>query len=236
MDRDEALFAQEMRDMAALEGSRLLKDERSWRKRVPESTDRAVMAALGLTAAAAAGMAGKAGKRSAALTARGVGKLGALKAAVLAVAAAAVLSAGTIAAVPPLRNAVAERFTSYTQSLSSPAAQQKNPGDYAVPSPGADFVLTDGAENERLVYRWYTLDRQEVLVQIARRLPEDELDGSPGETVMVGGTVGIYRASGERQVLLLQDGDVWIRIVFFARSRDALLDYAARLAAENGIS
>ena len=115
-------------------------------------------------------------------------------------------------------------------------AQQKNPGDYAVPSPGADFVLTDGAENERLVYRWYTLDRQEVLVQIARRLPEDELDGSPGETVMVGGTVGIYRASGERQVLLLQDGDVWIRIVFFAQNRDALLDYAARLAAENGIS
>ena len=236
MDKNEAVFAQMMRDMAAVEGSRLLKDEDAWRERVPESTDRAALAALGLTAAAAAGMAAKAGKRSVGLAARGLGKLGALKAAVLAVTAAALLSVGTIAAVPTLRHAVVERFASAPQSVSAPVEHQKAPGEYTVPSPGADFELTDGAENERLVYRWFTFDRQEALIQIARRLPEDELDGSPGETVMVGGTVGVYRTSGERQVLLLRDGDVWIRIVFFAQERGALMDYAARLAAENGIS
>lgn len=224
MSRFDDTFAAMMRDMASREGEELLREELIWRERVPASVDAAARLAL---AEGGAPPARGIPARPAVKT-----PLSPMKLAILTVAAATALGAGACAASPSLRTALRESLP-FAASRESDARQ---PGGYTVPMPGPDFTLTEEAEGERMLYRWFTAGSREVLVQIALRLPQSDTETGPGEPqILSGGVLGSYYESGEGKTLILRDGEVLIRITVFRLSREELTEYAERIIAENGV-
>lgn len=199
----------------------LLSGEAHWRGEIPPSAERAAERAFAAMDACAAGVP---------LTAAG-GAAAALKALAITVAASAVLCAGSYAAVPAAREYAASLFGG-SQRTEEPAGGLA-PGQYAIPSPGEGFRVTDEAVNERLAARWFRSDRQQVLVEIAYTLPEELAAPHEAEYVSVAGRDGTVYAADGAEYLILRDGDVYIFIAYFNADRQELLDYAALLAAQN---
>ena len=86
-----------------------------------------------------------------------------------------------------------------------------------------------------MAVRWFRSDTQLYLVEIAYELPEGlELSDSP-EYVTAGGYPAALYESGDVALLVLPDGELSVVIECFNADRQALLDYAALLAAQNEI-
>lgn len=229
MDFTDESFSRMMREMIRSEGESLLKTEEVWHSAVPASVDKAALAAIGggllpYTAPAA-------GKTAGAFLAKAV------KVAGLSLAAAAVVAAGVVTVTPSLQEGVAALLAGGERPVSAaqPAARRQAPGDYVVPSPGEDFALTEAVDDERLLVRWFTSEAQELMVQVAGRLPSEISGREDAELVDLGGAVGSYLEQGEQKLLELRDGDVVLQITFYRAEKEEVLDYGILLAEANDI-
>ena len=207
--------------------------EQVWNTAVPKHTDQAAerafrqmeaMVAAGVPIAAGATAAKAAGGSKAA------GAVTAVKVLAVAAAGAAVIGMGTLAAVPAARQGLGQLLA--PERAETAQTVSRLPGAYVIPSPGEDFTVTDQAQSDTLNARWFTSAHQQVLVQIARQLPEESSEGA-AEAVTAGGLSGALYQSGSTQVLLLRDGDVLLRVQYFNGDRDTLLAYGQALAAAN---
>lgn len=230
MDFTDESFSRMMREMVRAEGESLLKTEEVWHSAVPASVDKAALAAIGggllpYTAPAA----GKA--------AAGTFLAKAAKVAGLSLAAAAVVAAGVVTVTPSLREGVAALLTGEERpaAAAQSAAHRQVPGDYVIPSPGEDFALTEALDDERLIVRWFTSDSQELMVQVAGRLPAEISGREDAELVDLGGAVASYLEQGEQKLLELRDGNVVIQITCYRAEKDEVLAYGTLLAEANGI-
>lgn len=209
-------FDRLMRDYAL---DRLVERQDELNAAVPDSTDRAAEQAFRKMEAMVSSGAYSGAARAGAAAA-------AAKAVVISVTAAAVLCAGSYALSPTVRSAVDGLV-----GIEAPAPS-KQPGEYIIPSPGEDFSVTDEAEGERMAARWFKSDRQQVMVQIAYRMPEDIDTGQ--EFITVGGLPGTLTEADDTETLTLRDGTVIIRIQYFNADREELIGYAERLISMNG--
>lgn len=180
---------------------RLMREDEEWRSRVPEYADRAAERAFGtMRRWIAAGAIPAAAGTAAALSA--------VKIAAAAVTAAGVICAG--AAVAPV-----------VREWASPQITAEQPFDHDIPSPGEDFTLIREERTERLSAAWFTSDRQQVMVQIAKKLPETP----EGETITVSGLPGELREENRTVTVTADYGSVKLRVTYYNAERDEALRY-----------
>lgn len=217
---------------------RLIRDgETRWRGKVSDSMDAMVRdlgagilpAVLILDSAGSAPAIPAPKKRIRAARAKAVSVSAAVRALALTIAAAVVLSVGACVVSPTVRGLTKQVFTSVLGAESVPA---RTPDSYIIPSPGEDFSLTNEAEGDNMLARWFTSDRMEALVEIAYRLPENT-SADAGEVVTVGDMWGTYRETGGTGVLILRDGDVYIHVEFWGADREEIMRYAEALVQAN---
>jgi hypothetical protein len=110
------------------------------------------------------------------------------------------------------------------------------PGDYVIPSPGEDFTVTETVDDQRLVCRWFTSAEQELMVQIAYKLPL-EITGAEGTEIidLNGRVAAVYLEQGEQKLVELRDGEILLQIEYYNADKEEVLAYAAALAEANGI-
>lgn len=203
-----------------------------YRDKVPESFDRAAEKTLrrleGWVAAGA--VPPQAVSYAPKKAAKGAAKASlAIKTAAV-VLSAALIGAGSYAAVPAVRDAVNSALG--IGHIAS-AHRVKASADYIIPDPGEPYELQDSIETGTTTAKWFAGEGRLLMVQIAEELPE--LPEGAGEAVTVGGTVGmVYDIDGD-QVLLLYDGGMTILIKIYTADRQELLDYAQMFAAANGL-
>ncbi len=203
--------------MVAADGKELLKDEQAWADKVPAGVDKAAKAAK---AAAAAGTASPwlaPAKATANIAKR-------IAAGVAAVAVIAGISTAAYRVSPSLREAAAPLLSSLP-FVSSLQREERTPGDYIIPSPGEDFAVTQEMATESMVYRWFSSEDANVLVQVATVLPA--ISSVSEEGVQIGAMQGACGETDGGVYVQLQEGEVFIRIVWSGGDREALLDYAA---------
>ena len=229
MDFTDERFGSMIEEMVRAEGDELLKTEELWHAAVPKSTDAAALAAIGTVLPYAAPAVGRA--------AAGSGLLKAAKAAAIALGAAAVVAVGAVTVSPTLRGEVSALLSGAERPAVVQSVQQQRavPGAYVIPSPGEDFAVTQTVDDERLVCRWFTSDTQELMVQIAYKLPQEITGLADTEPVEVNGTSAVYLEQGDQKLLELRDREVVIQIEYFNAEKDEVLAYAALLAEANGI-
>lgn len=228
MRAEEASFAAMLREMLNDEGGALLEEERRWHDRVPAQLDRTAMACLSAPSAAAA----ERPIRTPSLPASAA--LSGWRLALAGLGAAALLAAGTVAAVPALRARVVSLLPApAVQETEAPGLLGDSPGDYQIPLPGPDYTVTDEARSERLAYRWFTSPDRELLVKIAYRLQEDRAAGGETEYVQLGPLWGTYCEADSTRLLILRDGPVFLLFESWGGTREELVEYAERLIASN---
>lgn len=168
-----------------------------------------------------------AGKTSVSIAKAGIGvKIAAV------VLTAALLGAGTYAAVPAARDAVSA-LISAERAAAQPGRRDRQPADYVIPDPGEGYALREDVSTDTMIGKWFVSDRSFLMVQIAKKLPDIPADG--GEAIAVGSTAGMmYDVDGD-QVLVLFDGDMTVLIRTYTENRQELLDYAELFAAANGM-
>ncbi len=235
MEFTDERFGSLMKEMVRTEGEELLKVEETWHAAVPKSTDEAAMAAIGTVMPFAAPAAGSAAAGHAAAGAA-VGK--AVKTAAVALAALAVVAVGAVTVSPTLRDNVSALLTGGNSSAVSQSVHQGRavPGDYMIPSPGEGFTVTQAVDDERLLCRWFTSDVQELMVQVAYKLPAEIAGAEGSEPVRLGETIAaVYFEQGEQKIVELRDGEIVLQVEYFNAEKDEVLAYAALLAEVNGI-
>lgn len=207
----EALFA----EMLGRRGNLLIAEEARWHDRVPERVRNAGFAALASPAA------GSVLPKPRLPLVRG-----------LLIAAAAAVAAG---AVTTAAHHTLPALCEYAEHAPFFAAAQPDdaraPEEYVIPAPWEDYTVRDEAASEHMLYKWFGGGRKQVLVEIARTLPEDLSQTGALEAVVVSGTAGAY--CEENRSLLLYDDRMCIYIRYWNGSRDDVFDYAAALIEAN---
>lgn len=211
----DARFEALLREMLAEAGDALCREDALWRDQVPESVKRAArdaVAAIPTAPALRAGPRLPLGRRV-------------LLGAVLSLSAAGMATAGAYHASPTLRAWVDSR-------IAAPSAQaERMPGDYAIPAPWDEYEVTDAAQSETVNYAWFVRGSEQVLVEIALRLPDGVGDLPDGAPVSVGGLEGLY--SEQKNALLLCDRGAYIFIKYWNGGMEDVLTYAEALLAAN---
>lgn len=207
---------------------RLLSQEEELSALVPESTDRAAERAfeqMRLAVATGAPVSFRPTKAAGA-------SLGA-KAAAIAVSAAVLAGAGTCAISPAAREYAVRAISAVIQSVQPEKSAARQPGAYIIPSPGEDFTVTDESQSERMTAKWFAGGRRQMLVEIAYKLPDELVKTEDIEYVTVGGLPGTLYETEGMELLVLRDGSVYILIEYFNAGREALMEYAEALLAQN---
>lgn len=219
------VFESMMRELVQTEGAKLLEEEKLWRGRVPRDIDSAARMALSSGAIIKAAAPVKAG------IAAGHGA----RIAAAIVAAAVAVSGGIYAASPAVRARTAELFGGSGASTGIFAARQaeKSPADYIIPAPGEDYEITDEATGDSMRYIWFTSSEREVLVEIANRLTDGAYDPGAEILFLSDGSMGAYSGGEDSASLVVQDGDIDIRVTFSNAEQDDVLSYAELLIAAN---
>lgn len=218
------IFESMMRELVQTEGAKLLEEEKVWRGRVPEHIDKTAHLALSAGAAAQAPIRAGFAARHAVRAAAGI------------VAAAIAVTGGTLAVSPAARARAAELFGGAEAASGAYVARrsEKTPGDYVIPAPGGDYTVTDEASSERIRYKWFTSSEREVLVEVAYRLASGAYDAADAEFVFLSdGSMGTYREDDSSASVVLQDGEIDIRITFSNAVQEDVLSYTEQLIAAN---
>lgn len=228
-ERKDELYGAIFKEMAETEGKKLLREEKSWRKRVPEAVDAAAMAAiLGMPFDPPA-------KTPEKLTIKAPKAAGLSAAAVTAVslAAAAAIGVGAYAGVPAVRDSVNGAFSSFGSVIAGKAVKSVEPGVIEIPSPGDEFVITDEVRSDRIAYKWFTSEDSEVLVEVAYNMLLSSGEQENAEKVNIGGVEGYYYRSDDKELLTMKKDEVYIRIAYFNSDRAELERYASELIRQN---
>lgn len=207
---------------------RLLSQEAYLRRQVPASTDRAAERAFAQMQAAVVS-----GAPVSIRPAKAAGASIPARALAVAVSAAVLVGAGAYAASPSVRAYAQRAVTAHAQADGTASRRARQPRDYVIPSPGEGFEVTEESESERMTARWFTARRQQVLVEIAYKLPDELVKTADVEFVTVGGLPGTVYETDGIELMILRDGDVYILIEYFNADRQELTDYAEALAALN---